>query len=185
MSTVAAPPILMTAEEFVAQHENDRAELVNGIVVELPMPFATHGKVCSLINHYITAFVLEHDLGQVMSNDTWMRTTRKPDSVRGPDVMYFSYSRLSKGPLPKRLLEVSPDLVVEVRSPSDRLSAMNNKALEYLAAGVRAVILLDPDRAAATVFREEELPQTFHNGDSLSVPEILPGFEVMLAKLFS
>ncbi|HQR08420.1 MAG TPA: hypothetical protein PLN21_16445 [Gemmatales bacterium] len=43
----------------------------------------------------------------------------------------------------------------------------------------------NPDRAAATVFREEELPQTFHNGDSLSVPEILPGFEVKLAKLFS
>jgi len=76
-------------------------------------------------------------------------------------------------------------LIVEVRSPSDRISAMNNKALEYLAAGVRAVILLDPDRAAATVFREEELPQTFHNGDSLRVPEILPGFEVKLAKLFS
>ena len=38
MPTTTAPPILMTAEEFVAQHENDRMELVNGVVVELPMP---------------------------------------------------------------------------------------------------------------------------------------------------
>lgn len=149
------------------------------------MPFAIHGKVCSMINYYLTAYVLEGDLGQVMGNDTFMRTARSPDSVRGADVMYFSYARLPRGPLPNRLLDVSPDLVVEVRSPSDRISAMNNKALEYLAAGVRAVVLLDPDRAAATVFREEELPQTFHNGDSLSVPEILPGFEVKLSKLLS
>ncbi|MFT3878252.1 MAG: Uma2 family endonuclease [Gemmatales bacterium] len=185
MASVSAPPVLMTAEEFVARHEHDRAELVRGVVVELPMPFATHAKVCSLINYYLTAHVLEHELGQVMGNDTFMRTERTPDSVRGADVMYFSYDRLPKGPLPNRLLDVSPDLVVEVRSPSDRLSAMSKKALEYLGAGVRAVILLDPERAAATVFRDEELPQTFHNGDSLSIPEILPGFEVKLAKLFS
>lgn len=185
MATVATPPKLMTAEEFVAQHENDRMELVDGVVVELPMPFAAHGKICFQVAVELGKYLDSHDVGQAMSNDSFMRTNRSPDSVRGPDVMYFSYERLAKGPVPAGLLDVSPDLVIEVRSPSDRLAKMNEKALEYLAAGVQAVILLDPERAAATVFRDEELPQTFHNGDSLSVPEILPGFEVKLAKLFS
>jgi Uma2 family endonuclease len=108
MPTTTAPPILMTAEEFVAQHENDRMELVNGVVVELPMPSVIHGKVCSLINYYITAYVLKKDLGQVMGNDTFMRTKRKPDSVRGADVMFFSYKRLPKGPLGESVCRPAP-----------------------------------------------------------------------------
>lgn len=185
MSAITVPPTLMTAEDFVRLHEHDHAELVRGVVVELPLPYPAHGKVCSLINYFITAFVMQHDMGQVMGNDSLMRTKRSPDSVRGPDVMYFSYERLPRGPIPAGLLNVSPDLVVEVRSPTDRLSAMNSKALEYLGAGVRAALLLDPERAAATIFRDEELPQTFHNGDELSIPEILPGFSIKLAKLFA
>lgn len=185
MATMTAPAKLMTAEEFVAQHENDHVELVNGIVVELPMPFPAHGKVCFQFAGLLWKYLEANDIGQAMGNDSFMRTNRTPDSVRGPDVMYYSYERLPRGPVPKGLLDVAPDLVVEIRSPSDSLSSMNRKALEYLAAGVRAVVVLDPDRAAATVFREEELPQTFHNGDSLTVPEILPGFEVKLTRLFS
>jgi len=183
MAATATPPVLMTAEEFVAQHENDRMELVDGVVVELPMPTFAHGAVCVQFVLALGKYLETNDIGRAASNDSFVKT--KADSVRGADVLYYSYERLPKGPIPQGLLDVPPDLVVEVHSPSDRLSAMNKKALEYLAAGVRAVILLDPDRAAATVFRGEELPQTFHNGDSLSVPEILPGFEVKLAKLFS
>lgn len=175
----------MTAEEFVAQHENNCMELVRGEIVELPMPFPAHGKICFQIIVWLGQYLEAHHIGQAMSNDSFMRTHRNPDSVRGPDVMYFSYERLPRGPIPPGFLDVAPDLVIEVRSPTDRLSKMTEKAMEYLAAGVRAVVLLDPERAAATVFREEELPQTFHNGDSLKVPEVLPGFEVKLSKLFS
>ena len=183
MPTTTAPPILMTAEEFVAQHENDRMELVNGVVVELPMPTLAHGTVCFQFAVELGVYLKTNDIGRGADNDSFVKT--KPDSVRGADVLYYSYERLPRGPVPHGLLDVAPDLVVEVRSPSDRLSKMTEKAMEYLAAGVRAVILLDPERSAATVFREEELPQTFHNGDTLTVPEILPGFEVKLAKLFS
>ena len=82
-ATVATPPILMTAEEFVARHENDRMELVNGIVVEIPMPYPNHGKVCFQFTGMLWKYLETNDIGQSMGNDSFMRTTRTPDSVRG------------------------------------------------------------------------------------------------------
>lgn len=88
------------------------------------------------------------------------------------------------GKMPPGLFDTLPDLVVEVRSPSDSWQQLLNKSSEYLAAGVAVVLVLDPDKNAATIFRGEELPQTFHNGDMITIPDVLPGFSVALAKLF-
>src|SRR4051794_15455157 len=89
MSTMAPPPpapaapALMTAEEFARQYADRRAELVKGRVVELPMPNLRHGKVCNWASFYLTRFVIEHDLGHVMTNDSWVVVERGPDTVRG------------------------------------------------------------------------------------------------------
>jgi Uma2 family endonuclease len=75
-------------------------------------------------------------------------------------------------------------LVVEVRSPSERWGELFAKIGEYLQAGVRVVIALDPATATASVYRPDELPQIFHNGDALVVPDVLPGFLVPVLRLF-
>lgn len=90
----------------------------------------------------------------------------------------------AQGPIPSGLLEVVPDLVVEVRSPSDRWGELFIKVGEYLGAGVRAVVILGPATATASVYRAEELQHTFHNGDELVIPEVLPGFAVKGRSLF-
>lgn len=184
MSASTSPPTLMTAEEFVVKHDRDRVELVRGVVVELPMPEQNHGKVCATFARHLGNWAEANDCGHVMSNDSFIRTTRGPDSVRGPDINYFSYARQPKGRIPPGLLDAAPEFVVEVRSPSDRMRHLVAKVSEYLASGILAVLILDPDMAAATVFRDNELPQTFHNGDTLTVPDVLPGFAVPLARLF-
>jgi Uma2 family endonuclease len=104
--------------------------------------------------------------------------------VRGADLCFFSYERLPKGKLPEGLLPVAPDLVVEVRSPSDRWNAVLIKVGEYLTAGVRVVVVLDPATASASVYRTDELQQIYHNSDVLTLPEVLPGFSVVVSQLF-
>ena len=183
--SIAAPPRLLTIEEFITLHENDRVELVRGVVVDKGMPTPLHGLVCLNMAGHIFMYLHSNDIGKAMTNDSFMRTNQAEKTVRGPDIMYYSYQRLPKGTLLPKIMETPADLVVEVKSPTDRLSALNHKATEYIEAGVRVAIILDPDKAAATIFRENELPQTLHNGDMLTVPEVLPGFEVMLAKLFT
>jgi Uma2 family endonuclease len=183
-SPVGTPTTLLTADEFTARYANIHAELVKGIVKESPVPMPLHGMICSYIDCLVGIHVRTNDLGRVMCNDTWIKTGSNPDTVRGADLCFFSYERLPKGKLPEGLLPVAPDLVVEVRSPSDRWNAVLIKVGEYLTAGVRVVVVLDPATASASVYRTDELQQIYHNSDVLTLPEVLPGFSVVVSQLF-
>jgi Uma2 family endonuclease len=187
MTTLAAttPATPMTAEEFTGRYANRHAELVEGVVKEYPVPWPRHGKICLTIGRLIGNHVEAHDVGHVMSNDSWVRTGTNPDTVRGADVCFFGYERLPRGEVPDGLLSVAPDLVVEVRSPSDRWTEIFAKVAEYLRVGVRAVVVLDPATATASVYRSDELRQIFHNSDPLTLPDVLPGFSVAVDRLFA
>src|SRR3954469_14702650 len=128
------PTTLLTAAEFTARYENVHAELVQGVVKEVPMAGSKHGKICITIGALIYNHVDAHDLGHVMSNDTWIQTGSNPDTVRGADIFFISYERLPKGAVPDGIGQVAPELVVEVRSPSDRWTDIIAKVLEYLRA---------------------------------------------------
>jgi len=184
-----SPPLpprspLLSADEFLRLHEDDRTELVRGVVEEIPVPHPVHGYVCSNVAGEIRSFVREHDLGRVMTNDTFVRTGSDPDTIRGADICYFSFSRLAKGPLPRGLLPVVPDLVIEVRSPSDRSGSVDEKINEYIAAGVTVAVLIDPDKGTVAIHRSNELPQMLNRHDVLTIPEVLPGFSLPIEQLF-
>ena len=67
----------------------------------------------------------------------------------------------------------------EVRSPTDRTSDILRRVSEYLNAGVTVVVVLDPALECATVYRQtDDFPQRMHNGDELTLPDVLPGFAV-------
>jgi Uma2 family endonuclease len=180
-----APPALLTATEFVARYQHAHAELVKGVVKEYPVPTQKHGKICLEIGYLIRRYLEDHDLGRVTSNDSFVQVGRDPDTVLGGDVCFFSYERLPRGEMPDGLLPVAPDLVVEVRSPTDRWSNIFAKVGAYLAANVRVVIVVDDASASASVYRADELQQIFHNGDELTVPDVLPGFAVPVSRLFA
>lgn len=185
-TATASPPAapLLTAAEFMAKYEHAHAELVKGVVKEYPVPYPRHGKICGTMTGLLWQHVSAADLGHVMTNDSWIQTGHDPDTIRGADVCFFSYERLPRGPVPPGLLPVSPDLVVEVRSPTDRWTDVFGKVLEYLKAGVRVIVILDPGTETASVYRPEELQQILHNGDALVIPDVLPGFSVPVRRLF-
>ena len=187
LTVPAAPapePPRLSIDEFLARYaDRPECELVEGVVKEQPMSSPKHGKVCLRIGALILAHVEAHDLGHAMSNDSRVRVG--PDSVRGGDVIFFSYERLPKGDVPEGLLAVAPDLVVEVKSPSDRWMDLFIKVGHYFQAGARVVVLLDPVTGTASVYRPDEFQQIFHNGDELTLPDVLPGFAVPVARLFA
>jgi Uma2 family endonuclease len=148
------------------------------------MPSLKHGKQCATIARLLGNHIAEKGLGHVMTNDSFVKTLTNPDTVRGADVCYFSYERLPRGAVPEGVLPAAPDLVVEVRSPSESWSETFTKVGEYLGAGVRVVIVLDAASASASVYRAAVLQQIFHNSDELVVPDVLPGFAVVVSRLF-
>jgi Uma2 family endonuclease len=179
-----AAPGPLTAEEFVARHGGDYVELIDGVVEPIPMPQPLHGRVCTRAARFLDEFVENHQLGVLCSNDTFVLVRRNPDRVRGADVAYWRKSMLPEGQVPEGLIETPPELCVEVASPSNAWSDVFIKVGEYLKAGVRAVLVLDPDSVTASVYRENEFQQIFDNGDELTIPDVLPGFAVPVRRFF-
>ena len=67
------------------------------------------------------------------------------------DVAFISRER--QPTRPKAFLEVAPELVVEIVSPSDRWSDLRQKIREYFIAGVYRVWIVDPEAREVLVFR--------------------------------
>jgi Uma2 family endonuclease len=196
MSTTIAPPMTgldappvpnrMTPEEFAEQNDGRYVEYLFGKVVEPPMPFSNHGKICIRAAVILTNFADEHDLGHVVGHDSWIKTPTAddPTKVMGPDIAFYTYGRLPKGDIPQGYLPATPELVMEVRSPSDRRKDILERVAAYLTNDVKTVLVFDPASKTATVYRntgETKLATT----DTLELPDILPGFSVPVANFFA
>jgi Uma2 family endonuclease len=75
-------------------------------------------------------------------------------------------------------LDVPPDLVFEVLSPSDRWSNVLAKIGEYLTAGVRVVCVLDPAAETAQTFYPDRPSRTLAENEAWTLPEVLGDFRV-------
>jgi Uma2 family endonuclease len=179
----------MTAEEFGLKHAGDHVEYIDGQVKEVPMAGSKHGKVCFEVAFALGQHVKVNDLGHIFTNDTFVKTPTPddPERVYGPDVCYASYTRLAKdAEIPAGILPVTPELVVEVKSPRDTWAFLFGRMGDYLNAGVPVVLILDPERNTASTYRNDEAnPQEiFKTGDTLALPDVLPGFSVLVGQLF-
>lgn len=180
-----ATAVAITAEEYARMPDPGYpTELVRGEIVRMNQPVPRHGQVCARISHHLMTYVDQHDCGHILINDSGIITERDPDTVRGGDVWYVSYDKIPSRPLPSRYLDVPPDLVVEVKSASDRWSKLLAKIGEYLQAGVQVVCVLDPDSETARLYFPEEDEVTLTAKDELTFPNQLPGFRIPVRALF-
>lgn len=144
---------LLTIAEFEQLPEEDayRIELVRGWLVREPRPAPLHGRVMVRLAHQLEAFVESRGSGAVLA-DIGVITGRDPDTVRGPDIAWYSAERIPESGYGIPLWG-PPDLAVEILSPSNRASEMQAKVAEYLDAGVRAVWVVDPGAKSVSVHR--------------------------------
>jgi Uma2 family endonuclease len=175
---------LLSAGEFVRLPQNGmRRELVRGHIVERPMPDLRHGVVCAKTGHMVSSFLDQNDVGRTATNDSFVRTRQNPDTVRGADGCFISFERLPRGPIPEGLLDAIPELIFEIRSPSDRLIRMIAKATEYIEAGVMVVCIIDPQQQKIMVYRQDDAG-ALGIDDVLTLSDVLPGFSVPVRKFF-
>ena len=182
---MATAEALLTAEEYALLPDNGQpTELVRGRIVPLNMPYPRHGQICSKVDRIVGNFADEHELGHVISNDAGVITERDPDTVRGPDIAFYSYARVPRGPLPRGYLSVHPDLVFEVRSPGDSWREVLTKVVEYFNAGVPVICVLDEKTETARVYHPDEPEKVFRTDEDLLLPEVLRDFRVRVQRFF-
>jgi Uma2 family endonuclease len=176
---------LITAEDYARLPDRGvRTELVRGEVIEMNPPYPRHGQICSKIDRIVGAFVDEQELGHVICNDAGIVTEREPDTVRGGNVWYISYQKVPKGPLPNDYLPVPPDIVFEVLSEHDQWPRVYAKIAEYLAVGVAVVCTVDPRDETVRLYFADSPEVVLNADDELTFPNQLPGFSVLVQRLF-
>jgi Uma2 family endonuclease len=186
MTTVGSR--LFTAEEFERLPptiDGSRQELVRGeIIVMMGPPRFRHGEIAGRIYGLMDQFVRPRKLGRVIV-ETGIVTQRDPDSVRGPDVAYWSAERLPLSHVPEVYPNVAADLCVEVLSPGESLAKMQEKLKEYFGCGVRLVWIVDPDTCTVAVHHAVESSRVLTEADMLSDDDVLPGFSCRVEEIFS
>ena len=175
---------LLTADDVLAMSDIGRSELVKGELITMAPSGAEHGKLTVKIGARLLDFVEPRKIGQVFGAETGLFTERNPDTVRAADAMYVSNERLSQMVDLSGFLTVAPDLVVEVVSPTDRWSDVEEKVAEYLNAGVRMIWIVNPKTRSVHVYRPGSDVLRLSEQDKLSGLDVLPGFEVPVAELF-
>jgi Uma2 family endonuclease len=187
MATVQ--PKLMTADEFYewscrAENYDRLLELDEGRVVEVPPPGEYHGVLCAFLAHLLWTYVTQRGKGYVCSNDTGLLIKRKPGTVRGPDLMLFDESR-SPEKLSRRFAERIPKLVVEILSPSDRMTKVNRRISQFLKRGVPLVWLVDMETRSVTVYRPGKDLRVVQEADDLTGEDVLPKLRYRVSELFA
>jgi Uma2 family endonuclease len=182
----STPAGLVTAEALFDMPDNGgRTELVRGELREMSPGSPWSSEVGILIAAALIGHVRPRRLGSVFGDEAGFILARNPDTVRAPDVAFVRADRLPPPAQREFFLALAPDLVVEVLSPTDRAHDVHDKIHEYLEAGVRLVWLVDPRARRVTVCLPDRTTRTLGASDVLDGGDVLPGFQLTLADLFS
>ncbi len=183
---------ILTAADLAALPDDGWLyELVEGRVVRMPPPKSRHGRLESIIDRALRAYVESHGLGEVYVGETGFDLTLPGESkqtVLGADVAFLRTERVPPEPegADDEYILGAPDLVVEIVSPSQFRPEMGLKAWTWLQRGARLVWVVWPKRRQVDVWTPgQDEPMIVTMGDTLDGGDVLPDFTYALADLFA
>jgi Uma2 family endonuclease len=177
---------LMTADELLHLPDDGlRHELVAGELRTMAPSGGPHGWIEWNIALPLGNYVRAHRLGRLYLGDHGFALARNPDTVLGPDVAFVRRERVLAAGEPSGFWPGAPDLVVEVISPTDRYSDVNEKIATWLAHGVRMALAVDPRRRVVAVHRPDQPVRVLTEEDVLGGEDVVPGWTLPVRDVFS
>jgi Uma2 family endonuclease len=170
-------------EAFIAQTENHERlfELIDGEIIE-KVPTELHSIVAGNFYSSLREYVKPRNLGRVVFEVRY-RIPNDDRNTRVPDVSFTRTERLlpvvEQGAVPQ-----IPDLCIEVQSPDDSPKKMRDKAAYYLARGAQLVWLAYTKKRQVEALYPDGEFDIFSSGDTLTGGDIIPGFSILVSKLF-
>lgn len=172
-------------EEFYnLVHENVKAEFINGEIIFHSPVKNRHWLASSRICARIMPFVENNKLGMVGAEKVMIRLTRNDYE---PDIVFFSNEK-SAAFSPDQMLFPSPDLVVEILSPSTEKYDREIKFADYCAHGVSEYWIVDPDQKSIEQYlltgKDYRLNVKLHDEGVLHCI-VIQGFSLNVAEIFN
>jgi Uma2 family endonuclease len=131
----------------------------------------------------LLSFIKARNLGVVMV-ETGYRLASNPDTVQGPDISFLSATKIPSNGLPDGYIDGPPDLAVEIVSPGDTASEIQDKVQDYLACGTPQVWVVYPQQRLVIVHNSDGTARTMRETDTLSGEAIIPDFSCQVAEIF-
>ena len=176
----------ITAEELLRMPDDGlRYELVRGELREIPPAGSEHGYLALRIASRLEQHVDANGLGRTYIAETGFKLASDPDTVRAPDAAFVNRERVEKVGRVAGYWPGAPDLAVEVVSPGDTHAQVVEKALAWLEAGCRMVLVADPEQQTVTVYRSLDDIRILTGGDTIDGAEVVPGWKLPLAEIFA
>ena len=190
MSSIKAKKL--TYDAYLALPEiKQRYEIVDGVLIMPPAPTPDHQWIMMEIAVRLRSFVSERAVGVVLAAPVDLLIQREPLRTRQPDIMYLSAERTGiKGRDELRglqFLEIPPDLVVEVLSPSNTRRDIEDTLADYRMIGVRECWLVSPEAETIEVLSlsaEDAATEAIFGVDSSLSSEVLSGFSLDVGEIF-
>lgn len=176
---------LVTAEELLKMPADGfRYELVAGELRRMPPAGHNHGRVGMELAAPLGQHVKSRNLGSVYLAETGFLLRREPDTVRAPDVAFVRRERVEQVGEATGYWPGTPDLAVEITSPGDTISEVEEKVKEWLQYGTRLVWMVSPKLRTVTVYRSLTDIEILTEKDTLDGGAVVPGFQIEVAELF-
>lgn len=155
-------------------------ELEDGKIIVVGPSDIDSSEIGVLFSRLLANWVYPRRLGRVF--DSAGGFILPNTDLKAPDVSFVRASRLQRRL--RYFAEMVPDLVVEIKSQSDRIKPLEEKVQMFLSLGAVVGILIDPDKETVTVYRPTGEPTVLRDGDILTVPELFPGWELPISEIW-
>lgn len=143
-------------------------ELINGRVIQKPMPTLFHSRLQRNLVNYINDHTEQFEAVQEL------RCLVPPYSPV-PDISIVALARLPEEDGP---LDGAPDWLIEIRSPDQSTLDLQSKILHCLSNGTQLAWLIDPARQQVWVWQGDDLPRVCSGVDTLPHLGALPELTV-------
>ncbi|MEG4215057.1 Uma2 family endonuclease [Microcoleus sp. Pol14C6] len=157
-----------------------KIELEDGRLLVMGPSDIVSSEISSRLIAFLFAWINPRRLGRVF--DSAGGFIMPDTNVKAPDVSFVRAARLRQSP--RYFGELVPDLVVEIKSQSDRIKPIETKVLKFIELGAIVGILIDPDEETVTIYRSTGEPTVLGNSDILTVAELFPGWELPVSELW-
>ena len=176
----------ITAEQLLKLPDNGlRRELVRGEVLEMAPAGREHGEIAMIVGGWLWQHVASHKLGKAYAAETGFILGRNPDTVRAPDAAFVRQEVVEAIGSVRGFVPCAPDLAIEVVSPGDSYAEVQEKVMEWLEAGCRMVVTINPRRHVVTVYRSKNDIAILTEEDTLLGGDVVEGWELPLSELFN
>jgi Uma2 family endonuclease len=184
-ATEAPKKVWTEAELQVLPEEGYVYEVVDAELVISPKNDWYHGRIRSRLLIALGNFVTEHRLGAVLDSSTgfWMCN----HNCRAPDVSFVPKGRLLElgfKPKERRFFPGAPDFAVEILSPNNSRSEIDQRLKDFFSSGTQLAWIVDPATESVEICRSLTQRRLVGSGGFLEGEDLLPGFRYPIASLF-